>query len=314
MLLKNKNKIKEPVSDKVLQIFTTLFLLIVLIIVAYPVLYVVASSLSDSSSLTAGRVYILPMLYDMDELKYKIGIDLSGYKFVFSYQDVWIGYKNTIFYTVVGTAMSMLFQTLMAYPLSKATYQGKPLVSKLMLIAMLFGSGMVPSYILYTKLGLNGTVWAIFFNSSLSINNVFILRTAFKSSIPGELFDAAKIDGANDFQCLVRIALPLAKATLSVLVLYAAVRYWNDYFTAMLYLADRKDLWPLQLFLRNFLLSTQEMSIGGMNPDAAEAFAKSGVYQIQFALVVVATVPILVLYSFIQKYFEKGVMIGSVKG
>lgn len=314
MFKKNKNKIKEPFSDKILQIFTTLFLLVVLTIVAYPVLYVIASSLSDSASLTAGRVYVLPVLYDMKEMAYKIGLDFSGYKFVFSYRDVWIGYKNTIFYTVVGTAMALLLEILMAYPLSKATYQGKSVVSRLLLIAMLFGGGLVPSYILYTKLGLNGTVWAIFFSCSLSINNVFILRTAFKSSIPGELFDAAKIDGANDFQCLVRIALPLAKATLSVLVLYAAVRYWNDYFTAMLYLADRKDLWPLQLFLRNFLLSTQEMSIGGMNPDEAEAFKNSGIYQIQFALVVVSTAPILILYSIVQKYFEKGVMIGSVKG
>lgn len=314
LLRKNKNKIQEPVGDKVLQIFTTVFLLVILTIVAYPVLYVISSSLSDSTSLTSGRVYVVPIVYDLEKLAYRLGFDFSGYKFVFAYDDVWTGYKNTLIYTVLGTLISLFLMTLMAYPLSKANYQGKKVVSKLMLFAMMFGAGLVPSYILRTQLGLNGNIWAIVLAGTLNINNVFILRTSFKSSIPGDLFDAAKIDGANDFQCLVRIAIPLAKATLSVLTLYAAVRYWNDYFTAMLYLADRQDLWPLQLFLRNFLLSTKELSSGGMSADAQEAFNNSGVHQIQFCLVVISTAPILVLYSIVQKYFEKGVMIGSVKG
>ncbi len=311
---KNKNKIQEPVGDKILQIFTTVFLLIVLTIVAYPVLYVISSSLSDSTSLTAGRVYVVPIVYDLKEMAYRLGVDFSGYKFVFAYEDVWTGYKNTVIYTVLGTMISLFLMTLMAYPLSKANYQGKKLVSKLMLFAMMFGGGLVPTYILRTQLGLNGNIFAILLHGCLSINNVFILRTSFRSSIPGDLFDAAKIDGANDFQCLVRIAIPLAKATLSVLILYAAVRYWNDYFTAMLYLAERQDLWPLQLFLRNFLLSTKEISSGGMSAEAQEAFNNSGVHQIQFCLVVISTAPILILYSVVQKYFEKGVMIGSVKG
>lgn len=311
---KEKKMIREPLGDRLLQIFSTLVLIFVTTIVLYPILYVIASSLSDSASLNSGRVYVLPMIFNQETMRYQVGINLSGYKFVFSYKDVWTSFANSIFYTVSGTVISLTLITLMAYPLSKNDYQGRKFISKLLIIAMLTGAGLVPMYILKTKLGLNGTVWAVILAGSLSINNVFILRTSFKSSIPGELFDAAKIDGANDFQCLVQIAIPLAKATISVLVLYAAVRYWNDYFNAMLYLADRQDLWPVQLVARNFLLSTKELSSGGMSASEQDAFAKSGTQQIQFCLIIIVTAPVLALYSMVQKYFEKGVMIGSVKG
>ena len=311
---KEKKTIKEPIGDRILQVFSTLVLIFVTLIVLYPILYVIASSFSDSASLNSGRVYVLPMIFDREASKYTLGLNFSGYKFVFAYKDVWTSFVNSIFYTVSGTAISLVMIILMAYPLSKRDYQGRKFVSKLMIIAMLTGAGLVPMYILKTKLGLNGTIWAVILAGSLSINNVFILRTSFKSSIPGELFDAAKIDGANDFQCLIQIGIPLAKATISVLVLYAAVRYWNDYFNAMLYLADRQDLWPLQLVLRNFLLSVKDMAAGGMSAAEQEAFQNSGTQQIQFCLIIIATAPVLILYSFVQKYFEKGVMIGSVKG
>lgn len=311
---KQKTAIKEPVGDRVLQAFTSLILILVIIVVAYPILYVISSSVSDSASLSAGRVTVFPMVFNPEAVRYELGLDFSGYKFVFSYDDVLNGFKNSLNYTVMGTAISLTLITLMAYPLSKKEYQGRKFISRLLIIAMLISAGLVPVYIIKTKLGLNGTIWAVVLAGSLSINNMFILRTSFKSSIPGELFEAAKLDGANDFQCLVRVAIPLAKATLSVLMLYAAVRYWNDYFNAMLYLADRPDLWPLQMHLRNFLLSSKEISSGGMSASQQDAFSKSGVYQIQFCLIVVATVPVLALYSFVQKFFEKGVMIGSVKG
>ena len=314
MIRKEKSKIREPLGDRVLQKFTTAVLIFVILLVSYPILYVIASSFSDSAALTAGRVTVLPMVYDKETAAYTLGIDMAGYKFVFAYDEVWKGFRNSIFYTITGTCISLTLIVLMAYPLSKAEYQGRKVISKLLLVAMLISAGLVPVYLLKTKLGINGTIWAVVLAGALNINNIFIMRTSFKSSIPGELFDAAKLDGANDFQCLVRIAIPLAKATISVLVLYAAVRYWNDYFNAMLYLQDRRDLWPLQLVLRNFLLSTQTMSSGGMSAEQQDAFAKSGIHQIQFCLIVVATVPVLALYSVVQKYFEKGVMIGSVKG
>jgi ABC-type glycerol-3-phosphate transport system permease component len=178
---------------------------------------------------------------------------------------------------------------------------------------MLISAGLVPVYLLKTKLGINGTIWAVVLAGALNINNVFIMRTSFKNSIPGELFDAAKLDGANDFQCLVKIALPLAKATLSVLVLYSAVGCWNDYFTAMIYLPDSIQYRPLQLFLRRILMSTTAVGGTDADPDSLEAM-QNALAQLKYAVIVVSTVPVLVLYGFVQKYFEKGVMIGSVKG
>ena len=301
-------------GDKVLYAFTTVILILIILIVGYPIMYVVSSSVSDSAAISSGRITILPMVFDSAASTYRLGLDFSGYKFVFAYDAVVRGFLNSLFYTVLGTVISLAFIILMAYPLSKGYFAGRKPISKLLVFAMLVSAGLVPTYLLETRLGLNGTIWAVILTGALNINNVFIMRTSFKNSIPGELFDAATLDGANDFQCLVRIALPLAKATVSVLMLYAAIRYWNNYFNAMLYLADRQDLWPLPLILRNFLLSTKEISSGGMSAAQQEAFANSGIYQIQFCLIVVATVPVLALYSFVQRFFEKGVMIGSVKG
>ena len=311
---KKKKMFGYTSGDKALHAFTTVVLILVILIVGYPIMYVVSSSLSDSASISSGRITVFPMIFDAEVAQYKLGLDFSGYKFVLAYDAVVRGFLNSLFYTVLGTAISLTLIILMAYPLSKNDFQGRKLISKLLVFAMLVSAGLVPTYLLKTSLGLNGTIWAVVLTGALNITNIFIMRTSFKNSIPAELFDAAKLDGANDFQCLVRIALPLAKATVSVLMLYAAVRYWNNYFNAMLYLADRQDLWPLPLVLRNFLLSSKEISSGGMSAAQQEAFAKSGVYQIQFCLIVVATVPVLALYSFVQRFFEKGIMIGSVKG
>ena len=311
---KNKRVVQDTRGDKVLHFFTTCVLILVILVVGYPILYVISSSLSDSASLSSGRVTIFPLVFDSAASQYKFGVDLSGYKFVLSYDMVVRGFLNSLLYTVLGTAISLVMIILMAYPISKPNFQGRKPISKLLVFAMLVSAGLVPHYLLMTSLGLNGTIWAVVLSGSLNITNVFIMRTSFKNSIPRDVFDAAKLDGANDFQCLVRIALPLAKATVSVLTLYAAVRYWNNYFNAMLYLANRQELWPLPLVLRNFLLSSKEMSSGGLSASQQEAFAKSGIYQIQFCLIVVASAPVLVLYSIVQKFFEKGVMIGSVKG
>lgn len=301
-------------GDHVLHAFTTVVLFFVILIVGYPIMYVLSSSFSDSAAITSGRVSVFPLVYNQEAMRYQLGLDFSGYKFVFSYGAVVRGFLNSILYTVLGTAISLTLIILMAYPLSKKEFQGRKFISKLLIIAMLVSAGLVPGYLLKTSLGLNGTIWAVILTGSLNITNVFIMRTSFKNSIPSEMFEAAKLDGANEFQCLVRIAIPLAKATISVLVLYAAVRYWNNYFSAMLYLADQQDLWPLPLVLRNFLISAKEISSGGMSAEQQEAFAKSGIHQIQFCLIVVSTVPVLALYSVVQRFFEKGVMIGSIKG
>jgi len=300
---KKSTKIRESAGDRVLEVFTTVILVLILIIVGYPLIYVVSCSFSSSKALSASRVLLWP-----------VDLSLAGYNFVFQYRQVWIGYRNTIFYTITGTTLTMLFQILMAYPLSKRDYQGKGLILKLMLIAMMTSSGMIPTFILKMNLGMVGNISAIILSGLVGIRNVFMLRNSFMHSIPGELFDAAKIDGANDFQCLVQLAVPLAKATISVLVLYAAVGCWNDYFNALIYLSGKQDLWPLQLFLRNIMTSAQGIDQGTLTTTEQAAMQDSGIEQIRYCLIVITTVPVLVMYAIVQKYFQKGVMVGSVKG
>jgi ABC-type glycerol-3-phosphate transport system permease component len=301
-MAKVKNKIREPLGDRMMELATTLILIFVLIIVGYPVIYVVSCSFSSANALNGGRVLLWPVEFSTE-----------GYNLTFSYKDVWYGFRNTLFYTVASVLCTMTLQILMAYPLSKSNYQGKNVVLKILVIAMMTGAGLIPTFLLFKSLGLVGSPLAVVMSGAVGISNVFILRTSFKTSIPGELFDAARIDGANDFQCLVKIALPLAKATLSVLVLYSAVGCWNDYFTAMIYLPDSIQYRPLQLFLRRILMSTTAVGGTDADPDSLEAM-QNALAQLKYAVIVVSTVPVLVLYGFVQKYFEKGVMIGSVKG
>ena len=298
MSKKNALKIHESKGDRVLGAVTSVILVLMLIIIGYPLIYVVSCSFSSSESLKAAQVLLWP-----------VDFSLKGYEYVFQYDQVWIGYRNTLFYTVTGVSLTMFLQILMAYPLSKVDYQGKSVVLKLMLVAMMVSAGLIPTYIMKMKMGLVGNVWSIILAGAISIHNTFMLRNAFKHSIPGDLFDAAKIDGANDFQCLIKIAIPLAKATISVLVLYSAVGCWNDYFNALVYLAGKRELWPLQLILRNILTSAETINDPSLVIDE-----DTGLEAIRYCLIVISTIPVLVMYACVQKFFEKGVMVGSVKG
>lgn len=306
--LKKKNKIQDTLGDRVLEWITTIILLILLIVVAYPVIFVVSASFSSGSALTSGRVLLWP-----------VEPTISAYKVVFGMKDILLGYKNTIFYTTVGTVMQMFMQIICAYPISRPNFQGRSVYTKIIVITMLVSAGLIPMYLVRQSLGLINNIWAILTSGLLGASNVFILRTSFKNSIPGELFDAAAIDGANDFQSLVQIALPLAKATISVITLYSIVAHWNNYFTAMIYLPNREDLWPLQLFLRNLLISTSNLGAAA-GPDGGGSTTSSGgavaeaTEQLRYALIVVSTLPVLVAYAVVQKYFKGGVMVGSVKG
>lgn len=302
-LARKKTKVQESAGDKVLMTFTDIILVFVLVVVGYPVLYVISCSLSSNDALQAGRVLFLP-----------VDPSLASYKFVFGYDIIWQGYRNTIFYTFFGTLTTMVFQTLAAYPLSKRNYQGRNPIMMLFFVTTLISSGMIPSLLYRSALGLRNNVWAVLFNGVMGVNNIIILRTAFSSSIPGELFDAAAIDGANDFQALTKLGLPLAKSTLSVLTLYSAVGNWNEYFTSMLYLPNRPDLWPLQLVLRPILTASQKLAQESMTATQQAALQNTGTEGVTFALIVIATVPVLVMYFVVQKYFKTGVMVGSVKG
>ena len=303
-LTRRRGKIKESFGDRVLLGFTTCVLFAVMLIVGYPVLYVISSSFSSNAALTAGRVVLFPVEPGM-----------ASYKHVFQFDELWRGYGMTIFYTICGTSITMLAQILCAYPLSRPKYQGRSGLMMVFFVTTMVGAGMVPTLIIRTRMGLYDNVLAVLLAGVLSVHNMIILRTSFRSSIPGELYDAAAIDGASDFQTLFKIALPLTKATLSVLTLYSAVGNWNEYFTSMIYLPTKSELWPLQLVLRRIMSGQQKMEETGMTSSAeAVAMLDNGAEGQIFAIIVLTTVPVLLMYFVVQKYFEKGVMVGSVKG
>jgi len=302
LLAKKKPKIRESAGDRIFDIITSILLILVIVIVGYPVIYVISCSFSSARALQGGEVILWPVRPTLD-----------GYKFILEFKQVWVGYRNSIFYTFAGVLVSMSMCVLAAYPLSRRTFQGRNAYMKIFYLTTLFGAGLIPTFILKTNMGLYNTIWPILLQGAVSVSHIIILRTAFASSIPGELFDAAKIDGANDFQCLFQIAIPLAKATLSVLILYCIVGAWNEYFTSMIYLQDQ-NLFPLQLVLRPIMqAATASISTGEMS-SASQQLANEGLDQVRYGLIVVATVPALLAYFVVQKYFKGGVMVGSVKG
>jgi len=297
-----KRSIRHSRGDTVLQVITNLFLLLVLILVAYPVIYVISCSFSSTNALMSGRVLLWP-----------VDFSAKGYEFVLQYKQVWIGYRNSIFYTVLGVAITMLLNILSAYPLSRPELRGRKLILAFFFFTTLVNAGMIPTFIIKTRLGLFDTFWAVVLAGALGVQHVIILRTAFIQTVPSELYDAAAIDGANHWQILWSIALPLTKATLAVLALYSAVGCWNEYFNSMIYLRNQ-DLYPLQLFLRNILTAAETIDTNGISSSAMLQQAAEGTKQVQYALIVVSTVPLVALYFLAQKSFKKGIMIGSVKG
>lgn len=304
MFKKKVNKIQKPFSDRILDIVTTLILIVVGIVVFYPVWYVVICSISNGTKIATGQILLWPK-----------GINADGYKFVFQYEDVWLGFRNTVFYVVVGTIMSMTTQIICAWPISRTKFRPRHVYTKIIIVTMLVNAGMIPNYMVKVHLGMYGTVWPILLSGLIGSSDLFIIRTCYRSSIPQELYDAAEIDGANEFQCLFKIAVPLAKATISVITLYTIVGHWNQYWNAMIFLGTRKELHPLALVLRRILLSGQT-TIGSeemLSPEMMEIM-NNAFEQIKYCLVVVTTIPVLVAYACVQKFFKKGVMIGSVKG
>lgn len=288
-------------SDNVFNTILVVSLTAFLIVELYPVIFVLSSSFSSGNAVNAGRVLLWPVEFS-----------LEGYRAVFTNSRIWIGYANTIFYTVVGTAVNLFLTILAAYPLSRRTFQGKPLFSTLYLIPMFIGGGLIPTYIQLSNMGLVNSRWVMILTGGIGIYNMVLMRTYFTNSIPEELLESAKMDGITDIGYLLKIVLPLSKAIISVIVLYYMVGHWNDYTTAMIYLRDR-DLQPLQLVLRDILNASRIDTSVITDPTIVEQMA-SLADVMKYALIVVSTVPMLVLYPFIQKFFAKGVMLGSLKG
>ena len=297
----NSKTIKESGADRLFTIFNYIMLTIVLILVLYPLIYVVSASFSSSSAVLSGKVWLWP-----------VEPTLEGYKAVFKNTMVLKGFTNTIFYTLAGTAINLILSVMAAYPLSRKDFRGRNVFMLLFVFTMLFNGGLIPTYLIVKDLGMIDTVWAMLIPSALSVWNVIIMRTYFQTTIPNELLEASQLDGCTDFRFLRSIVLPLSGPILAVIALFYAVGHWNQYFNAMIYL-KRSELYPLQLVLRDILVQN-EVNID-MLGDAKTAAARQGLRELlKYSLIVVTSVPLLVVYPFLQKFFVKGVMIGSIKG
>lgn len=263
----------------------------------YPVLYVLAASLSSFQFLAQGRVGIIPM-----------GFTVEAYKRILGYPMLGRAYLNTIFYTVAGTAVSLLLTAMAAYPLSRRPFPGQKFMSAVVVVAMLFSAGMVPTFLIVTRLNMYNTVWSILLPTAVSSFNVVLLRSFFEQ-IPYELEESAALDGCSQMMILFRIILPLSMPGLVTVGLFYAVQQWNSYFPAMLYLRDR-SLVPMQIILRDIVIQNQTADLSIDLVNGSDQISES----VKYATIMVATIPIMLVYPFIQKYFVKGIMIGSVKG
>ena len=294
-------KIHDTFGDRVLDWVTTVLLVLIILIIGYPLVYCISASFSSSAALEASKVVLWP-----------VEPTLRAYEFVLNYKQVWNGFKMSLFYTVCDVLLQMTMTILVAFPLSRRDFQGKSVYTMIFYMSTRVSAGMIPSFILKCNLGLFDNIWAILISGSVSVSHILILRTCFRSAIPGELFDSAMLDGANYFQSCIKIALPLAKATLSVLVLYCIVGQWNEYFTSMLFLRQ-EHLYPLQLVLRP-IMTMATNAAATTDASASEQLADAGLEGVRYALILISTVPVLLVYFVVQKYFKGGVMLGSVKG
>lgn len=298
---RKKKKSRLGMSDRMFNIVVTMIVTIFTISILYPLIYVVSSSLSSGSAVSEGRVLLWPVEFS-----------LAGYQTVFNNQMIWIGYANTIFYTVGKTLLGLIYAILAAYVLSRKKFQAWGFFSMLFIIPMWFSGGMIPSYILVSDLGMNNNRWGYLFMTSLSVTNMILLRTYFQTAVPGELLESAKMDGISDIGYLFKIVLPLSKPVISVVTLYEMVAEWNNYLGPMIYLRP-KELHPLQLTLRRILEASQVDLTMVTNQDMLSQMAQVGDVM-KYALIVVSTVPMLCLFPFVQKFFDKGVMMGALKG
>lgn len=287
-------------SDFTFDVIVNLLGAFVILVVLVPLIFVVAASFSDPDLVIRGKVLFLPK-----------GFTMKAYGMVFENKDIWRGFGNTCFYTAAGTAISVVLTILAAYPLSRKGLAGKNVIMMLILFTMYFSGGMIPTYLLVKDLGMYNTIWALLIPSALSTYNLIVAKTFFENSIPGELYESAWLDGCGNFSMLLKIVLPLSKAILAVLVLYYAVGIWNAYFDALIYLRDT-SLHPLQIVLRNILLLGQTEQMGTNDVGMAEKIKMAEA--VKYSAIVVSSIPMLLIYPFVQKYFVKGVMIGAVKG
>ena len=292
---------RQSTGDRVFEIVNTALLALILLVILYPLWFVVIASVSDPAKVAAGDVLLWPA-----------GVSFEAYRMVFRDSMIMTGYRNTLYYTLLGTAINLVMTVLAAYPLSRKDWVGRGFFMAVVMFTMFFSGGTIPTYLLMNDLGLINTTWAIVLPGAVSVYNAIVMRTFFINSIPLELQEAAQVDGCSNTRLLLRIVLPLSKPILAVMVLFYGVAHWNAFFGALIYITE-SDRYPLQLVLRSILIqntASQDM-LGEVDTLGNRVMLAE---TIKYALIIVSTLPMMVLYPFLQRFFEKGVMVGSVKG
>lgn len=293
--------VKNSKEDRIFDIVNYVLLGIVLLIVMYPLIFVTVASISDPGAVAKGEVWLLPK-----------GINFVGYQKVFANREILNGYLNTILYTVAGTAVNIIMTILAAYPLSRKDLVGRNGITALFVFTMFFSGGLIPTYLIVKQLGMVNTMWALIIPNAVAVWNIIIMRTFFQQSIPHEVQESAQIDGCSNIKILLKIILPLSLPILAVMTLFYSVAHWNSFFSALIYLTER-DKYPLQLLLREILIQS---NMQDMIQSSEESLARTimEAESIKYAVVIIANLPVLMLYPFLQRYFVKGMVIGAIKG
>lgn len=297
---KSKGK-SRGMSDRASDIILVVFCAVILLIVAYPLYYVLVASVSDPYDVYAGKTFLFPS-----------GFTWKGYKAVFAEAKIYTGYLNSIKYTIIGTVFSVVMIYISAYPLSKKNLPGRKWISIFFIITMYFGGGLVPTYLVVKDTGLLNSMWALFLPGGVAVGNVILVRNFFQNSIPAEMIEAAEIDGASQMKTFLRIVIPLSRSIMAVMVVFSMVAFWNDWFTAMIYLGP--DQAPLPLVLRSILIKSSATASQAGTISGGYAELNKLTEMIKFSSIIVAAAPMLIIYPFVQKYFEQGFMSGAVKG
>lgn len=291
----------QSMSDKIFNIFNFVFMSMIAIAILYPLYFVFLASFMDPDQVNKGGLLIFPKSFYLD-----------GFKKIFEYKPLWDGYLNSIMYTLIGTFINLAVTIPCAYALSRKGLAGKGPIMMLFAFTMFFSGGLIPTYLLISNLGMLDTIWAITLPVAASVWNIIITRTYFQSNIPDELLEASVMDGCSDFRFFFSIALPLSKVIIAVMALFYGIGHWNSFFEPLLYLSSTEKF-PLQVILRNLLIMNEagsRMVIDPMSLAAKQRIAE----QLKYGVIVVACLPLLIVYPFVQKYFTQGVMIGSIKG
>lgn len=300
--MQNKH-LKLSAEDKIFRIISLTFLTIIMIVIIYPLVFVLFASFSDPF-----RVYESPLLL------FPKGFCIESYKLVFEYKDIWIGYRNSLMYTILGTTVNVIMTSLGAYPLSRKDFAGRGVLTVFYVFTMFFNGGLIPSYLVIHKLGLPNTIGVMIIPMAVGVYNMIIMRTYFQQRIPPSLEDAAKIDGCTNFALFRKVVLPLSKPIIAVMALFYGVGHWNSYFHGMIYLSNR-ELYPLQLFLRELLVqNSMENMMQTIVVDEQYATRMVARMGLKYAVIVAATLPIFILYPFLQRFFKTGIMVGAIKG